>query len=349
MSKMLSKVLRTCDPQRILGATVVASDREKLQTAGIIFTQHLVGSRTAAIEQLFSNPFALEWDLLVFTDYYNFEDESQLLTLLSLIQESDGKSVTFLNGYAESDDPFVIDESNVAYHRDTVRKRIRDKHKKLNAVYADSEEDLGQAVWPLGNEVRDYSIQALKSGEIEGLKGFEFFGACSKVRPNSTIQDAISYVCEAPNRILVVSSLDLLADSPSELQKVLERINTAESGISVKFLEWTFFHSVSRYAPPVDTNLIIGNQLDDLVNGVGIVASFSQMFHGSGQGNGNSKVPSKDYQLILEHMKNGLTQNWIAKELGVSRATISRHVAQMKKEGYLPLNKKDDPFVHLRG
>lgn len=330
--KTFDKEKKNYSHQRILGISILISDREKLKDDGIDSIQHLTGNLTKSIEQLFYRDFADEWDLLVFSELSYFENQ-EFVELLSLLQKSEDKAICFLKGYASPDGSIVIDPSNVDNFKEEFRKRIiRSKHKRVIAVYANSREEMNRATKP----VSGISLDAIISGDIEETEGFEVFGAYSKRDSESTIKDAIRYVCEEPNRVLAISSLDELASNPSELLSVIEKINVAESGISVTHLQWKFFRAIRQNGDVSQGHLIIGSQLDDLIRGVDIVVDFSQMFHWGAPENKNRKVPSSDYLRILEHMKNGLTQKEIAKDLGVSRITISRHVAQMKKEGYLP-------------
>lgn len=258
-------------------------------------------------------------------------DESGITPIQSILFKSlepelkwEALELILQNSY--STDPLKVEE-----FRDQVRDNFRSKFDRKIAVYANSENERDRAMNPL----MTVGMESEYSEELEGNGEFIFFGSCSKAQPYSNIQDAIDYVCEAPNRILAIAHMDVLADDYLGLAAVLKRIDEAESGISIKHVLWSFYNYLKAYGNATPQYVYIGVQFDYFVWGIETAAAASMMFH-PGQENGNRRVPSSEYLRILELMNEGLTQNKIAKELGVSRITISRHVAQMKKEGYLP-------------
>lgn len=315
----------TVSTTKTLGVVMNSSDKEPLKMFEIEDFHWIEGVSEKSISHLFYS-MRSEWDLVVFPNAL-YLGNAQIKLLLEAIRENPEKSLCFLDGGFDTPDRLIIDSSNIDKVSDLTRLKIRNEHDLELAIYADTTDDKRHALAQLhegGDELADF-------------KTVKIFGALSEDNPWSTIDDAINFVCKKPNRVLAMSHLSEFNRNPIEIQKVFKKIDDAESSVCIRFfhrdiVEWLWKAENAGRTP---FSFFGGNNLSRLIRGLEPVASY--YFHNpyAGENNGSTKLEGREYRLIQIYMKEGKTQEQIAEKLGVSRATIGRHVSKMRKAGLL--------------
>lgn len=316
----------TVNTTKAMGIVFGSSDKEPLKKFGIEDFHWIGNVDQESLDRLFS--MNGEWDCAVFANIFDL-GANQIKLILEMLRVNPYKSLCFLNAGSWMSDGLIIDSNNIDEISDLVRLKMRKGHELSLAIYADTEQDKDNATHRLGEG----------GYELDDFKIVKIFGALSEENPYSTIDNAIDFVCEKPNRVLAMSDLSEFNRNPIEIQRVLKRIDDAESSVSIRFfsrniVEWLWdAENVSDSGRPF--SFYGGNNLSRLIRGLDPVVFYYSTNPYGGSSNGSTKLEGREYRLIQIYMKEGKTQEQIAEKLGVSRATIGRHVSKMRKAGLL--------------
>lgn len=310
---------------KTLGVAVRPSDMKHLVKYKIKDFHWVESINKDSITHLFDS-MESEWDLIVLNRISDLKID-QIKLLLEAIRLNPEKSLCFLNAGELIPDPLIIDWNNVDDMSDVFRNEERNTLKPDLAIFANTEQD------------KENAIAHLNEGgyKLSFFENVKIFGALSEENPQSTIDDAIDFVSERAHRVLAMSDLSEFNRNPVEVQKILKRIDDAESMVCIRFfnrsiVEWRWILEKAGRTP---FSFFKGNDLSRLIRGLEPVASYYFHHPYGGDSSGSTKLEGREYKLIQTYMNKGITQEEIANKLGVSRATIGRHVAKMRKAGLL--------------
>lgn len=165
-------------------------------------------------------------------------------------------------------------------------------------------------------------------------KEVRVYGAASDTDPRSEIWEAI-LEAQSTKGILAIEDFSVFEMTPKEVYERLQDLYRAGAGISIRFFPVDMVSNFwrSEDAGGVPYSLFYGEDLERLIRALSPAIIFYEYF--SFVEPGRSKLATREYKLIQRYLKEGLTRDQIAGKLEVSKPTVNRHIAKMRKLGLL--------------
>lgn len=140
---------------------------------------------------------------------------------------------------------------------------------------------------------------------------------------------ALARALEVDDPIITMVSLGALGESTLEIFSRLDTLRREHRKVSLRFKHLDYRVVRLGDAP---RNTVSGASLDLLCEAVAVCLGVETMVQLDSDR--RVKVAATDHERIRELQEQGYTQAKMAKELGVSRATVARHWAKIKLEGF---------------
>lgn len=139
---------------------------------------------------------------------------------------------------------------------------------------------------------------------------------------------ALSRALEVDDPIITMVSLGAIGENTQVIFNRLDSLCRDHRNVSLRFKHLDYRVVRLGDAP---RNTVSGDSLDRLCEAVAVCLGVELMVQLDSDR--RVKVATTDHERIRELQEQGYTQAKMAKELGVSRATVARHWASIKLEG----------------